>query len=215
MKKLFLLIGLMISFFLFITIAKGQSYQNKSNFAVGFEQGFKEGYCYNSKKIYCDPGITPLVPIPRINENERNYQDGYNRGFQVGLDLQRLTNDGEMITGQNIPLPPIPNLRFNDYVPQNPVEAMRRVGLYKETLFRLRVQWVQNRIDGLYDLAFSILSDDGYNMIAQAIVNLGNDLKSRKDLGDFANDRVMAVISQALRKIEKTIYEEYKLETQP
>jgi len=61
----------------------------QTNFSNGFDRGFKEGFCYN-KTVDCLPPLTPLTPLARIGERDNSYQDGYNRGFQVGLDLQRL-----------------------------------------------------------------------------------------------------------------------------
>ena len=150
--------------------------------------------------------------MPRLNESSESYQDGFNRGFQVGLDLQRLNSGRDIQIGNNAPLPAIPNLRFNGYVPQSPVEAMKQVGMYKEALHQARVQWVQNRINGLYDLAYSILSTEGYDYITEVIISFGNELKSRKDLSDITNNRVVQVVSNALRDVEYLIYEKFKSE---
>lgn len=68
-------------------IITGTTFGQYSNFfQKGFEIGFKKGYCYN-QNINCMP---PLTPLPRLNESYDNYNAGYDRGFQVGLDLQRI-----------------------------------------------------------------------------------------------------------------------------
>jgi len=56
----------------------------QSAFCDGFEDGFKQGYCYKSNQFSCIPPITPLCPLPRIGED--SYNDGYNRGFLIGLN---------------------------------------------------------------------------------------------------------------------------------
>ena len=50
-------------------------------FCNGWNDGFKEGYCYG-KGYGCISPIPPICPIPRAGEN--TYRDGYNRGFLRG-----------------------------------------------------------------------------------------------------------------------------------
>ncbi len=72
MKKIFVIIVLCLSCKSFA----------QSTFSSGFETGYKAGYCYGR------PGcITPIVPIAPIGGF--SYKDGYNKGFQMGLDIQR------------------------------------------------------------------------------------------------------------------------------
>ena len=80
-----------IIFFL-IVLSKNAISQTKSNYEKGFENGFSEGYCYNKSKYSCYPPMNPFTPYPRLNERTENYTQGYNRGFQYGLDLRR-SND--------------------------------------------------------------------------------------------------------------------------
>ncbi len=63
-------------------VAFGQS----NNYDRGFENGYKEGYCYN--KPGCISPVPPLSPIPLIGESYDSYKDGYNRGFKRGLEDQ-------------------------------------------------------------------------------------------------------------------------------
>lgn len=79
MKKIILLI-------LFTSLGLAQT-----PFSKGFEEGFEKGYCYD-KGIGCLAPIAPLAPIPNVNEKSGSYIDGYNRGFQVGLDKRRNEN---------------------------------------------------------------------------------------------------------------------------
>ena len=55
-----------------------------NGFCEGFEEGYKAGYCY--QKSFCIAPITPICPLPRINEV--SFQDGYNRGFLTGLNAR-------------------------------------------------------------------------------------------------------------------------------
>ncbi|MCT4139372.1 hypothetical protein HZP65_01300 [Elizabethkingia anophelis] len=77
MKNIFMLLG-----FASITIFA------QTNFEKGYKAGYGEGYCYD-KGIGCIKPLSPLPPIPKIDENTGSYQDGYNRGFQHGIDAQK------------------------------------------------------------------------------------------------------------------------------
>lgn len=184
-----------------------------SNYSIGYEKGFKNGYCYNIPiNQYCSPPTQPFTPIPRLNESQDNYQQGYNRGFQTGLDLRRLESGGGTTSPSGIPYSSIQNYKFNDYIPEIPVNAYVTVGLYKQALFNKRAQWIQKRIDDLYELASSLLDSDGYKKIQNSIITYGNSLQGRRDLADFADDRVIMQIANSLKSIESQIYEEYKTE---
>jgi hypothetical protein len=56
---------------------------SQNNFSLGYNNGFKAGYCYN-KGVGCIAPIPPITPIPNLNESLYNFQDGYNRGFIDG-----------------------------------------------------------------------------------------------------------------------------------
>ena len=82
MKKLILILVCFIGYIGF----------SQTNYDKGFEDGYKEGWCYG-KGIGCIPPIPPIAPIPRIGEDFESFQDGYNRGFQMGLDDGRKNQD--------------------------------------------------------------------------------------------------------------------------
>lgn len=60
----------------------------QSDFDKGFKIGFKEGFCFD-KGITCIAPTPPLTPLLKVNENLNSYTDGYNRGFQIGLEAQK------------------------------------------------------------------------------------------------------------------------------
>lgn len=70
-----------LSLFVLITILFS-AVSFKSSYCEGFEAGFKKGYCYN-KGFGCITPIVPICPLPRIGETSWN--DGYNRGFMLGI----------------------------------------------------------------------------------------------------------------------------------
>lgn len=62
----------------------------QSNFDRGFSDGYKKGYCQDQGN--CIEPISPIAPIPSVYESSLSYQDGYNRGFQQGLNSQKSNN---------------------------------------------------------------------------------------------------------------------------
>ena len=65
-------------------------------------------------------------------------------------------NAGITNSSDNNPYSSIPNVTYNDYIPQVPVNNLGSAELYKQSIFNERVKWIQKRIDGLYDLSSSI-----------------------------------------------------------
>ncbi len=149
MKNLLLLI-----FILIFNI--GAMSQLKSNYVKGFEVGFEEGYCYNRPVgSICSYPIIIYPPIPKLNESSDNYTQGYNRGFQYGLDLKRskdAINEADMNLKRQ-------EVKFNGYVSQNPVNAMAAVGMRMQAKYDARKDWIQQRIDGLAELKNSLYNE--------------------------------------------------------
>lgn len=54
----------------------------QTSFYNGFEEGYKAGYCYGKKAC-----VAPMIPA--APPTGFSFQDGYNSGFQMGLDKQR------------------------------------------------------------------------------------------------------------------------------
>lgn len=94
-KNLLLLIALLTSIVVF----------GQSDYSRGFQNGYKEGYCYND--FGCISPIPPITPIPLIGESYDNYQDGYNRGFKRGLEDKQAkkSNSGGYNSGQGTYVP--------------------------------------------------------------------------------------------------------------
>lgn len=192
---------------LFIFLIFGKTYsQLKSNYARGFEIGFEEGYCYNNETVDCFRPITPLAPLPRINENKENYTQGYNRGFQYGLDLKR---SEEAFNQPNINLH---NrlVQFNEYVSQQPVSAMIAVGMLKQEKYDARKEWMSARMGVIKNLLFNLYREIPGG--SSAIENEKNFLIERLNpytRADLANDNQFRIIQNIFYESEKKIYSNY------
>lgn len=205
MKNIFLTISILL-----ISICAVS--QIKSNYAKGFEVGFKEGYCYNNKNVSCFYPLTPIAPLPRINENKDNYTDGYNRGFQFGLDLKRAN---QAVENTDIELEN-ERIRFNDYISQAPlIQARTRVGMYKQKMYDTRKDWIQQKIYKLIDLINVIYSEQNMppgvnvsisqNNYRNVITKYVNSIAAV----DFADDYQFGIIQNKFSEIENSFYSQY------
>ena len=90
-----------LTLFLLTFVAFGQY----NDYDRGFQNGYKEGYCYND--FGCISPIPPITPIPLIGESNDNYQDGYNRSFKRGLEDKQAkkSNSGGNQGGQGTYVP--------------------------------------------------------------------------------------------------------------
>ena len=59
----------------------------QTNYDRGFQVGYSKGYCYDMG-VGCISPNPPNPPNPKIGENPDSYQDGYNRGFELGRSQQ-------------------------------------------------------------------------------------------------------------------------------
>ncbi|MGM5471427.1 tetratricopeptide repeat protein [Flavobacteriaceae bacterium LMO-SS05] len=64
----------------------------QTNFNSGFKAGYGNGYCQD-QGVGCIKPTAPIAPIPTVSENSSSYQDGYNRGFQMGINAQKPTSN--------------------------------------------------------------------------------------------------------------------------
>jgi len=72
---------------------------SQTYYSIGFEDGYKIGYCYNIG-VGCVPPIVPITPITRVGESSGNYFDGYNRGLLMGSELSIKANNSEALKQQ-------------------------------------------------------------------------------------------------------------------
>jgi tetratricopeptide (TPR) repeat protein len=62
---------------------------SQTNFTKGFLAGYKNGSCFDQSP--CIPPDMPVPPVPGTYEAADSYQDGYKRGFQMGLDDSKVS----------------------------------------------------------------------------------------------------------------------------
>ncbi len=185
--------------------------QIKSKYSIGFEKGFKEGYCYNRNTYNCLTPITPLTPLPRINENENNYLQGYNRGFEYGNAL-KISKDAmennDYNLNKNIP-------KFNEYVSQNSIQAARDLAVFKQRKYEFRSNWIDSQIKQLNEILIllfnpnSIPSDFEWKNIRndywQMVENYGYTLETI----DLSQDHQFVTIQYKFKELENYFYNGY------
>lgn len=105
--------------------------------------------------------------------------------------------------------------QFNPYVAQNPVRAMREVGMYKQRLYDERSNWIQQKIYNLNNLNDSLLNEDklpadfntSYHKkkINNVMVEYVNGIRAY----DYSENYIFNSIQDNFRKIEKYYYDYY------
>ena len=195
--------------FLFYLNSFSQFEKFKSPFENGFSTGFKEGYCYGNQNVDCFTPTVPLTPLPNINERKDNFRDGYNRGFQLGLDLKRIATGGGTTSPSGISYSSVPNYKFNDYIPQVPVDAYANAALNRQRIYDANVKWVQERMDDVYELNVTLLSQLSPNYSNAISKGIRDFIKSAQS-SDFSLPSVVNQIKAMLSEKERQIYQEYK-----
>jgi hypothetical protein len=200
-------IVLFVLFFSFFVSSNAQT-----QFDNGFKAGFKEGYCYNSK-VGCIMPITPLTPLTRIGESLNNYTHGYNRGFQVGLDLSRINTTGELGYLPNSFSYPIgETFKSSDYVPPVNLGLLATVLAKKQALYDSRSEWIQNSFYRISDLSYSILKERGakYHQAMMTAVEQYADILSKNNY-DLTDDNIFVQIQEAFKLYDKRLYQFFQL----
>jgi hypothetical protein len=204
MKTLLAILIIISSFLVSKTYA-----QITKNYDNGFEKGFKEGYCYQSDAIYCNPPLTPFIPLPRNNEDRNSYTDGYNRGFVIGKSLREIKK--EESSNDVLINPPKPT--FNGYVQQNPVNAMAAVGMYRQKVYDSRLEWIKNKITNLISISSALVRSSDidcddcnpYEVVSKCKEDLTEYTGTIRG-ADFADNNQFASIESNFNRIEKNIY---------
>lgn len=190
----------------------------QSPFKKGFEVGFKKGYCFD-KPIACIlPPVAPTAPMPRINESDDDYNAGYNRGFQTGMDLQRLEstygNNGNLQL-KTFDYKGKEPYRSSDYVPPVNLKLLGNVLMYKQALYDSRKKWTQLKINDLEDFANSILLpllvvEGNFEPLNSIIDHINNFVKSLNSQSlDLSDNYIFSQITSNIKIIEKNIYKTY------
>ena len=143
MYKIIIITFLFISNFIFC----------QSSFNNGFNDGYKKGYCQD-KEIGCLEPIPPIPPIPAIGENLDSYQDGYNRGFKMGMQANsENTNSSSQTRGRY----KTSSAQFVDDFVYNPYKDPNTLNLAIKVA-ELKVQ----KLKALFEKATVSYNDDDY-----------------------------------------------------
>lgn len=178
----------------------------------GFKVGFKEGYCYNVG-IGCMPPITPLTPLTRLGESLNSYQDGYNRGFQIGIDLQRLNVSNQLgYLPNTFSYPKREAFKSSDYIPPVDLGLLATVLARKQAIYNARSEWIQNSFHRISDLSYSILKEKGakYHEAMMSAVEAYADILNSGNY-DITNDNIFVQIQDAFKLYDKRLYQFYQL----
>lgn len=143
MNKLILITFLFISNLIFC----------QSNFNNGFNDGYKKGYCQD-KGIGCLEPIPPVPPIPAIGENLNSYQDGYNRGFKMGMQANSGNSNSSTQTRERYKTS---SAQFVDDFVYNPYKDPNVVNLAMKVA-ELKAQ----KLKSLFEKATESYNDDDY-----------------------------------------------------
>jgi hypothetical protein len=196
----------------FILISSKGYSQVGSNYERGYKEGVKNGYCLD-RSIYgtCSYPMIIYPPRPKIHEDYDSYQDGYNRGFQHGQDLFKfrynLTIDDNNLKQEII--------SFNNYISQNPVNAMVAVGMRKQAMYDAGKNWIQGRIDSLKYLMQFLTSPENLppNVDAATLrAEMWNPVvRYSKQIAasDFSDTYVFRSIQSKFDQFERDFYVKY------
>lgn len=202
MRKSFIILSLFLSFFSFA----------QSNFSNGFSDGYKKGYCQN-QEIGCISPIPPIPPIPPIGENVNNYQDGYNRGFEAGLNAQKQTKNNAQKGYVGTQAEFVQDGMYNPYKDSNVLSlAMKVAELKSKKLSELYGNGVESYKNNNYNDAIYYANEiikidatisEAYALKAMSylykkeILNSFNNISKAKELNYSGEDNVKLINNEA------------------
>lgn len=165
----------------------------QTEYGRGFKDGYKEGYCYND--YGCIGKLAPITPIPFIGEKSTSYQDGYNRGFKMGIgDKQRdEANKNSSNNSYTIDYQDVNQVSQNYY-------ASTEASLLQDALARRNAAYNNNRkyIDNLYEWISVLKNKTNETEFINSINKCSNKLNS------FEGED-LALFSKQIREVELEI----------
>jgi len=201
----------MKKFLLIVLIVFGFNIVNAqflNEFEKGFNVGFKQGYCYD-KNVNCLSPLTPLPPLPSINESDNSFQDGYNRGFLVGKSERDYDDNAKYNLTPNVFKGYKEPIKPNNYQGSVDLGLMTTVLQYKQSLFDARADWIQQRIDDLSTLNYSLLYQQDRKLYEENKSKIDNFISTvninEKGQVDWSNSNQFAFHATLLSNIEKSI----------
>ncbi len=155
------------------------------DFNKGFNVGYGEGYCYE-QVIGCIKPLPPVAPIPTINENINSYQDGYNRGFQQGLNAQKSNNSSSATTRQQYKTSQPRFLENNNENPYANINSAIELALALRESKGLAIEYLKNKdYQAVADICFAGLNvspkdDEFMLLLGQAYRDSGDNKNALK-----------------------------------
>ena len=120
----------------------------QTDYNRGFDNGYKEGFCYND--FSCIPPIPPIPPIPNIGESYDDYQDGYNRGFKRGLEDKQ--KDKSKKEGYTSGSKRIERNSSIDFVPEYDLSLIANALAKRQAAYDNNEAYIDNLIQWTYKL---------------------------------------------------------------
>ncbi len=88
-------------FFIIYLLSCSLNIFSQSNYTLGFNNGYKKGYCYGNSYACLAPPSPPSPP-PLAGESYDNYNQGYNRGFVIGQKQQSDTKKSNNLSTSDL-----------------------------------------------------------------------------------------------------------------
>lgn len=197
---------------IFLFIISSWTY-GQAKFDIGFKAGYKAGYCYK-QGIGCIEPILPTPPIPSIYESSNNYQDGYNRGFELGLKKRanRASENTERFK--------VARAKYVDDIVYNPYKNIHSAVELAKKLRKAKGYALEHLEKGNYNQAIKISlsgvqaspKDDEFMLILgqsyKELKEYGNAIKWYKKAARYGN--YGATIYSVIRELERKQRVSYK-----